>query len=396
MKITVFSQHFWPENFRINDIIFHLARKGAEINVFTGKPNYHGGYIQRKYKGFKPKIERIKKVEILRYPIVPRGNASFLRLTINYLSYIISLTTLPFFYKKKFGDIFFVYATSPIFQAIPALIFGKLFKKPVVLWVQDLWPHNLIDTGYINNKTIIKIINYFVIKIYDLSSLILCQSDDFYREIKKKTKTKVEILYNPSNFEFQRKRKFIKKKYFDFYYTGNLGKGQNVTDIIKIFAEKKIYEKGIRFIIYGAGKEFNLIKKKIKNNKYHNIFLHKPIPPYKLKKKMKNAYAFILKLNNGHGLSKTIPAKFQTYLSFGKPIISINNGITTKIIKQNKIGFTCGVKEFKNLSKIIIKTKNLKSNKLNEIFGNSEIIFKKYFDINISCKKLKNYLEAVL
>ena len=111
---------------------------------------------------------------------------------------------------------------------------------------------------------------------------------------------------------------------------------------------------------------------------------------------MKNAYAFILKLNNGHGLSKTIPAKFQTYLSFGKPIISINNGITTKIIKQNKIGFTGGVKEFKNLSKIIIKTKNLKSNKLNEIFGNSEIIFKKYFDINISCKKLKNYLEAVL
>ena len=55
---------------------------------------------------------------------------------------------------------------------------------------------------------------------------MLCQSDDFYREKKKKQKQKLKycIIHQILNFK---KKKIYKKKYFDFYYTGNLGKGQS-------------------------------------------------------------------------------------------------------------------------------------------------------------------------
>ena len=194
---------------------FKLLKNGIKVNVFTGKPNYPGGIIPAKYKSFFPIKDNFKGIDIIRFPIIQRGNANFLSLTINYISFIVSSTFFFFFYKKKFGNLFFVYATSPILQAIPVVILRKLFNIKLVLWVQDLWPYNLSDTGYIKNSFLIKIIDYIVNKIYDSSDLILCQSEGFTKVIKKKTNSKIKILYNPSNYNFNFRPK--RKNFFLIY-----------------------------------------------------------------------------------------------------------------------------------------------------------------------------------
>ena len=43
MKILVISQYFYPENLRINDLVFSLKKRGHDIEVLTGKPNYPSG-----------------------------------------------------------------------------------------------------------------------------------------------------------------------------------------------------------------------------------------------------------------------------------------------------------------------------------------------------------------
>ena len=93
MKITIFSQHFWPENFRINDLAFALSKKGTVINIFTGKPNYSDGKIKKNFQSHLPQIKNFKNIEIIRFPIISRGSASSLRLILNYISYI-----FPIFY----------------------------------------------------------------------------------------------------------------------------------------------------------------------------------------------------------------------------------------------------------------------------------------------------------
>jgi len=394
MRLTIFSQHFWPENFRINDVAAKLDLLGIKINVFTGQPNYPEGIIKNKYKSIIPKLDYFKNIEILRFPIISRGKAGFVRLSSNYLSFILSSLIFALFYKKKFGKIFFIYATSPIFQAIPAIILKKFFKIKVVIWVQDLWPHNLSDTGYIKNLFVLKIIDYIVNIIYDNSDLILCQSDAFARIIKKKTKSKIEILYNPSNYDFNFKKK-TKTKYFDVCYAGNLGHGQNFDKILDVFDNKRIINENIRLIIFGSGKNFNLVKKKIKKLNSKNIILNKSVSPKKLNNFMSQADCFILKLNNGSGLSKTIPAKFQTYLSFGKPIISVNSGIVSQFIKKYKIGFYSNKGNYKDLINILLKSKKLSKIQLNNISKNSRRLFMEKFEINNTCNKLKKYLEEL-
>ena len=137
------------------------------------------------------------------------------------------------------------------------------------------------------------------------------------------------------------------------------------------------------------------MKKKIKKINSKNIILQKAVSPERLKKIMYRADCFILKLNNGIGLSKTIPAKFQTYLSFGKPIISINSGAVTQIIKKYKIGFYSRTGKTKDLISILLESKNLSKNQLNGIAKNCEKLFMKKFEINNTCKKLKKYLEEL-
>ena len=48
MNILIFSQRFWPENFRINSIAEKLSVKN-KIFVVTEKPNYPNMKINKKY-----------------------------------------------------------------------------------------------------------------------------------------------------------------------------------------------------------------------------------------------------------------------------------------------------------------------------------------------------------
>jgi hypothetical protein len=43
-RILVITQYFWPESFRINDVVHGLRDLVHEVAAsYTGKPNYSGG-----------------------------------------------------------------------------------------------------------------------------------------------------------------------------------------------------------------------------------------------------------------------------------------------------------------------------------------------------------------
>ena len=50
MKILVITQYFWPENFRINDLVVEWKKKGYEIEIVTGKPNFPEGRLYKEFE----------------------------------------------------------------------------------------------------------------------------------------------------------------------------------------------------------------------------------------------------------------------------------------------------------------------------------------------------------
>ena len=394
MNILIFSQRFWPENFRINKIAEKLSIKN-NVFVATEKPNYPKGIIRKKYLKSFFFNEKWKKIKVYRSPTIARGQNLF-TLFFNYINFII---LSPFLLNKNFKNkkinIIFVYATSPIFQALGAIIYGKINKIPVILWVQDIWPDVLKDLNVVKRKLILNLIDFFVNKIYINSDYIFVQSESFKKRISKNINKKIEVLFNPETKKIRKKNS--NNKNFIITYAGNIGKAQSFETLVQ--AVKKIKNSKIKIHIYGDGSEKNKLQRNIsKFNLSDNIKLFKSVSKIKIDIILSNSDAFLLILGKGEGLSSTLPAKIQTYISHNKPIIVSSDGESYNFVKKNKLGFVSKAEDSNGLWRSLLNTENLKQNQLRSISKASNKVFENNFELNkwieIFEQKLEKCAEA--
>ena len=313
------------------------------------------------------------------------------------MSHLISCFFYCHFLLKKNYDLIFVFGTSPIFQSLPAAYFSFLIKKPIILWVQDLWPESLKDTGYIKNKYILSFIKYLVKFNYLILDLILVQSENFKKKIKKnfKLKNKISTHYNLSEVKFQ-KFQVLKNKKIVITYAGNFGNAQDFETLLKCLEYKKI-KKYFQFNLIGSGKKFEYLRKYINKNKLnYYVKIKNHINEKNLYKILLNSDALFLTLNRGEALDNTIPGKFQTYIAFGKPIISNSKGISGEIITKSKIGFNNLPGDDKTLYKNLIKLKNISYTGKKNIYKKSYLLYMKYFELNKNMNKLDEIFKKII
>lgn len=398
-KILLVSQYFWPESFSINDICLELSKKHS-IQVLTGKPNYPGGNIFKGYSKNNTVVQNYGKIKIFRVPLVPRKKNSFFNLINNYISFVFN----GIYYGRKFKfhefDHILVYATSPITSVIPAIFLKFKYKKKLTVWVQDLWPESVKNTGYIKNNFLIHLISIIVRYIYRKSDNIIAQSKSFKKNIKKYTNKKIKIVEN-SHFNLQDKKIDIPKKInyllknkYCIVFLGNIGKAQSVKTILS--AAKKLYSyKKIHILLIGGGSEVENTRNYIKKNNLKNISIFGPYPSGLALEILKGGKASLLTLKKSKIFSQTIPNKFQTYLFSGKPILVSANGEVAKLTRNNKVGFTSPAEDSIKLVDNAIKLYKLNKKNEKKIKQNSLKFYENSFNINKQVNKLIKIMENV-
>ena len=83
MKILIITQYFWPENFRINDLVGEMATYGHEVTILTGLPSYPKGEVFSDFLKRPNEFNEYKSSKIVRVPIITRGKSK-LKLALNY------------------------------------------------------------------------------------------------------------------------------------------------------------------------------------------------------------------------------------------------------------------------------------------------------------------------
>ena len=396
-KILIISQGYWPEHFPINHLVDNLHKdKKVEITVLTGFPNYPEGKIYKGYeKNFFKKIhdKHPSGYSIFRVPVFRRIKNSKMSVILNYLSFILmGIFLSPFLLKKKNFDHIIVFANSPVPQAFIGIFLKYLKKSKLIIWVQDLWPEILAETGYVKKTFFLSLVNFFIKIIYDFSDLILAQSKSFQTEIKKKTKKKVIYFPNPSIDMSKRINKRINKKnIFKILYAGNLGEAQNFEKIIEV--SKLLIRYEIIFQIVGGGNKYDWLKEKIANEKIRNIKLYNNIDFKKIHKCYNEADCLLISLREKKYLNMTIPSKLQNYLSAKKPILSFCGGETQKIIINNQCGLDLYKMSNKIISKKIISISRKKKNVLDKMSLRGYNFFIKNFEINKLTKDFYKILK---
>jgi len=402
LKILIVSQHFWPENFRINSIAFLIKKLGHHVDVLTGLPNYPKGKLFKGYSFFNLSPSLKNGIRIFRVPIITRGVNSLFRLTLNYLSFIFSgILFGPIFLKYKKYDVIFVYATSPILQAFVAIFIAKLKRTPSILWVQDLWPESLIATRYIKNVFILWLVRQAVRFIYQHSDLILISSKSFEDPIKKYCKNK-KIIYYPNSIDIfsSRKSKDVNILFkslndkFIILFTGNIGKAQSIDNIVDTAKILRKYQK-IHFLIVGDGSARQDAITKAKYLGLDNISFPGQLVPELMPGLMDRASTLLIALSDHKILSLTVPSKLQAYLSAGKPILGSINGEAAKIIIESKSGFVAPANSSPKLAEIILKVYHLSDSRRKKMGMNGKKYFNENFNHFVLTKELISIFKNI-
>ena len=87
MRVLVVSQYFWPEIFRVNELVAELTARGHSVTVLTGRPNYPDGEVFASYRSQPTAYAAYAGAQVLRVPLRPRGKGNA-RLLLNYLSFV--------------------------------------------------------------------------------------------------------------------------------------------------------------------------------------------------------------------------------------------------------------------------------------------------------------------
>ncbi|WP_242855893.1 glycosyltransferase family 4 protein [Clostridium disporicum] len=396
MKILVVSQYFWPEEFRINDICEGLIEQGHEVEVLTGIPNYPHGNFFEGHSIFKPGVKEYKGAKIRRVPLVPRGKDNFIKLGLNYISYTItaSIASLGLLFNKY--DRVFVFQLSPITLAIPGIIVSKIKKIPSIIYVQDLWPESLFSIKEVNNTKVRGILDKICSSIYKSFDKLLITSKSFEEELVNKGVSREKIDYFPQwaedFYSLNESSKKNNKEEFVITFAGNIGKAQSVDTIIKA-AKLAKKNKNIKWQILGDGSEFKYIKSLVNEFKLNEtVSLLGRKPASDMPKYFSESDALIVTLKDDKVWRATLPAKVQSYMASGKPILAAISGEGNSVIKQSKCGLVGEAEDHIKLYENVIELYNM-SEEEREILGNNG---KKYFEDNFTRKILLNKLEQVM
>lgn len=393
MKLLVISQYYWPESFRINEVVQTLNANGVEVEVLTGKPNYPEGKVFGGYRAWGCVQETLQGVPVHRVPLFPRGKGAA-RLALNYLSFIVSGAVFgPLLLRGRQFDAILVFAPSPILQAIPAVWLGRLKKCPVLLWVQDLWPESLSATGHVTHGGILKAVEHVVRWIYRHVDLLLVQSKAFIPKVQNLA-GKTPIVYHPNSFledGGESARPEVDCPGFDcafpVLFAGNLGTAQAV-DVILEAAERLKDVEGIRFVMVGDGSKRDWMMQKAAERELSNIVFPGRFPVDTMPVLMDRAAALLVTLADTEIFRLTIPSKVQAYMAAGRPIVACLNGAGADVVSEAEAGVTVPAEDGEALARAIRSLHDMPAAQRAALGANG----RRYYELHFSHEKLAKEL----
>ena len=346
-RSLIYTNHYFPEQFKINDVVDWLKGDDFKIRVVTGTPNYPGGTIYSGYGIFSKKsVETKDNLTINRLPLIPRGTGSKLFILINYLSYFISTLAFTFyliFFKKKY-DVVLVHHTSPFFISIAPIIYKIFRSSKNILWDLDIWPQTLEGMNIIKNKTLINSLEHIVRKIYKLYDEILITSRGLQNIINTRVdENKIHFFPNWADQEIESQKVLndidieIDHDFLNIMYMGNVGEAQDFDSVVKSLQTLKNIK--IRLYIIGDGRYKSKFKQLVNIHNLSSIII------FVDHQNLSNVYSYaiqsdflFLSLKNEEIFEYTLPAKLQMYMSIGKPILAMISGEANNLINNSNVG----------------------------------------------------------
>ena len=394
MRLIIFTNHFFPESFRVNDIAFDRVQRGDEVTVLTGIPDYPEGHFHRGYSLFKKRIEHVNGVKVIRVPLIPRGDGGKMKMALNYASSVFFFFFYGW-YQALFHsyDAVFVHDTSPAFISLPAKTVSRVQKIPLYHWILDMWPESL-TAGGINGGKLYTLILKMMKRIYKRDTEILITSKGSRKLLNERGVLDDKITYLPNWNDdaiscVDESVLPTLPNGFIVMFAGNLGFAQNMENLLAAANELKD-ENDIHWVFVGDGRKKPWMDVYVKDHHLEDtVHLLGRYPIETMGAFFKKADVMLVALNDVVVFNLTLPAKVQAYMAAGKPILASLCGEGAEIVKDANCGWSVPSNDYKELAATVSKIAKMDKQELVALGKNA----RSYYEANFTREKCMKILD---
>jgi glycosyltransferase involved in cell wall biosynthesis len=339
-KILIVTECFYPEEFKVNEVALSWKGKGYDVDVLTLAPTYPLGKVFLGYKNSFFRKDEYQGINIFRVHAVTGYRDSAVKKIFKYINFMIFGSIVAIFIGRRY-DYVFGFNLGSLTDMLPAVVIHKLYKRPTMFWVQDVWPDSVYAYGFKKTKILSTLLEVFVKFMYNNITAIAISSKGFESKLEPYIKKILKFNYAPNwadDLDMDMDPITLSKtQKIHFTFAGNIGKVQNLENIINAFCLlPDDYQKKSQLNIIGDGSNLIFLKKLSNNNP--NIIFHGKQMREDMAKFYKASDFLIVSLINEPIFSVTVPAKTQTYIAAKKPILAIINGDVADIVNDNSLG----------------------------------------------------------
>ena len=343
-KILIVTECFYPEEFKINDVALSWKDKGYDVDVLTLSPTYPLGRVFPGYKNSFFRKDEYQGINIFRVHAVTGYRDSVVKKIFKYINFMIFGSIIAIFIGRRY-DYIFGFNVGSLTDMLPAVVIRKLYKKPTMFWVQDVWPDSVYAYGFKKTKMLSVLLDAFVKFMHHNITAVAISSKGFESKLEPYIKKGLKFNYAPNwadDLDMDMDPITLSKNQkIHFTFAGNVGKVQNLENIINAFCLLLGgYQKKSQLNIIGDGSNLIFLKKLSNNNP--NIIFHGKQMQKDMAKFYRASDFLIVSLIDKPIFSVTVPAKTQTYIAAKKPILAIINGDVSDIVNDNNLGVSVG------------------------------------------------------
>lgn len=400
MRILFLTQWFEPEP-SFKGLLFakELMRRGHQVSVLTGFPNYPGGKL---YPGYRVRLwqrETIEGVNILRVPLYPSHDCSALGRVANYLSFALSASTLgPLLVRNV--DVAYVYH-PPATLGLPAMAFRWLRGVPCVYDIQDMWPDTLMATGMVSGGFIPSLVAWWCRQVYRAMDRLVVLSPGFKRLLTERgvPPEKIKVIYNwwdepepilaPAVLPADEKAMLVGR--FNVIFAGNMGLAQGLDTLLEAARQLAFSHPSVQFVLIGGGLDSDRLKAAVVADGLTNVIFLPRRPPSAIGAVLAAADVLLVHLRDDPLFAVTIPSKTQAYLATGRPILMAVRGDAAELVRKAGAGLTCEPGDATQLAATVSKFVKLPKER-REAMGRAG---RDYYAIHLSLRRGADYFCEV-
>ncbi|MDP2361562.1 MAG: glycosyltransferase family 4 protein [bacterium] len=343
LHILVVSERFHPEEFRVNDLVRHLAGRGHQVRVLTQIPSYPHGRVFDGWRNRGVDGEVWAGARVTRVPTVTGYEASLRRKLLNYLAFAWRGSRAALAGARP--DVVLSFQTGPLTSALPAVLLARWRAVPFVIWTQDLWPDSVWAYGFRRSAPRAALLNAFVRFCYRPAARVLVSCAGFRDALAPflPAGRQAEFVPNwadepPARTE---PRPWARDDRLHLVFAGNLGKVQNLDRLLDAWAGLPAPTAArLRLHLVGDGSHAAHLRRRVEGEGLPGVDFHGRIPAAEMGPVYAASDGLLVSLDDQPIFRLTVPSKFQSCLAAGKPILAVAGGELQRVVADEGLGLT--------------------------------------------------------